>query len=40
VIRIRAPAANSISIAPLQAGPFGTGVAPDAATTIAGTKPT
>src|SRR4029453_1472247 len=39
VIRIRAPAANSISIAPSPAGPTGPGVAPDSATTIAGTKP-
>src|SRR6516165_2389215 len=39
VIRIRAPAANSISIAPPPAGPTGPGVGPDSATTIAGTKP-
>src|SRR6202161_3820524 len=40
VIRIPAPAANSISIAPpLLAGASGQGVGPDSATTIAGTKP-
>ncbi|MCP3397133.1 MULTISPECIES: hypothetical protein [unclassified Bradyrhizobium] len=40
VIRIRAPAANSISIdPPLLAGVAGQGVGPDSATTIAGTKP-
>ncbi|WP_247456614.1 hypothetical protein [Bradyrhizobium sp. 166] len=40
VIRIRAPAANSISIVPpLLAGATGQGVGPDSATTIAGTKP-
>src|SRR4029450_13541531 len=39
VIRIRAPAANSISIAPLLAGPTGPGVAPKSGTTLAGTKP-
>nr|WP_247973407.1 hypothetical protein [Bradyrhizobium sp. 195] len=40
VIRIRAPAANSISIdPPLLAGATGQGFRPDSATTIAGTKP-
>src|SRR5258706_1631884 len=39
VIRIRAPAANSISIAPPPADPTGPGVVPDSGTTIAGTKP-
>jgi hypothetical protein len=40
VIRIRGPAANSISIdPPLLAGATGQGVGPDSATTIAGTKP-
>nr|WP_245309500.1 hypothetical protein [Bradyrhizobium retamae] len=39
VIRIRTPAANSISIAPPPAGPTGPSVGPDSATTIAGTKP-
>ncbi|MCK1667875.1 hypothetical protein [Bradyrhizobium sp. 153] len=40
VIRIRAPAANSLSIdPPLLSGATGQGVEPDSATTIAGTKP-
>src|ERR1700684_1602580 len=40
VIRIRTPAANSISIdPPPPAGATGQGVGPDSATTIAGTKP-
>jgi hypothetical protein len=39
VIRIRAPAANSISIdPPLLAGVTGQGVGPDSATTIAGSQ--
>src|SRR5215470_12716840 len=40
VIRIRTPAANSISIAPLLVGPTGPGVPLDCGITIAGTKPT
>lgn len=40
VIRIRTPAANSISIdPPLLAGATGQGAGPDSATTITGTKP-
>ncbi|MFK4380956.1 hypothetical protein [Bradyrhizobium sp. USDA 223] len=40
VIRIRAPAANSISIDPLLLdGATGQGIGPDSATTTAGTKP-
>lgn len=39
VIRIRAPAANSISIAPPPADPTGPGVAHASGTTIAGMKP-
>src|SRR5579872_757892 len=38
VIRIRVPAANSISIAPSQAGPIGSDVANGSAITFAGTK--
>lgn len=40
VIRIRAPAANAISIAPLPADPPGPDAAPDSETTLAGTKAT
>ena len=39
VIRIRAPAANSISIDPPPGGRAGPGDGPDSAATIAGTKP-
>ncbi|WP_276327625.1 hypothetical protein [Bradyrhizobium erythrophlei] len=40
MIRIRVPAANSISIDPLLlTGATGQGVDPDSATTIAGMKP-
>src|SRR5207244_7841985 len=39
VIRLRAPAAHSVSIAPPPAAPARPGFAPDSATTIGGTKP-